>query len=397
MNLDASQLKAIDFAATQPCSIITGGAGTGKTTIIKQIAERLSAEGGHPLLCAFAGKAAARLKEATGIHASTIHRMLGSNGCSFTLGDLHGKSVICDETSMVSSDLLAEIARRNPARLTMVGDPAQLPPVGCGQPFHDLINLRDDIVVELSTCYRATEAVFKAASQVREGLMPAMRDRSIGEKWDIKHTGGAQTTEAAILKWVESGFIDFSQDIILCPRNGGKKGDQEYSTVASLNERIVELVNPRRHGESKPIMAGDRVINTKNLSEKNIWNGTTGEVISIDMDGSYWIELDVPIQNDFTGRPDNSVLLTAAEAKNLQLAYALTVHKAQGSQYRRVIFIALQRDSYALLDRSLIYTAITRAKEQCVVCGELGALREGIRKLRPKRTVIQELATGTHS
>jgi exodeoxyribonuclease V alpha subunit len=398
MILDAVQLRAIETAVSNPFTMITGGAGTGKTTIIKTIAEQVKAVGGSPTLCAFAGKAAARLKEATGFQASTIHRMLGADGSGrFARENLYGESVIVDEASMIPSDLLAEIISRQPARLVLVGDQAQLPPVGRGQPFHDLIRLRPELVCELAHCYRASEAVYHAATEIRGGLMPALSATSANEAWEIRATGDPEKTQEAILDIVRAGFVDFSQDIILVPRNGGKEDPDAkgaggmQSTVASLNQAIMEIVNPRK-GESKKIAAGDRVINTKNLPGLNIWNGTTGEVVSIDMDGGVWIKLDTPIADPFLDRQTDSVLLSREEAKHLELAYALTVHKAQGSQYRRVVFACLSRDSFALLDRPLIYTAITRTRQHCVVMGQVEAFRAGIGRIKTKRTVLQELA-----
>lgn len=398
IQLDADQERAVVFALSADFCVINGGAGTGKTTIIDELTRRLTNQGETVRLCAFAGKAAARLKEVTKREASTIHRLLGSNGISFLAGDLIGITVIIDEASMVSSDLLAEICKRKPKRLILVGDEAQLPPVGKGQPFHDLINLRPDAVANLKTCYRATEAVYQAATAIRNGQMPEIHSATASEKWDIIQTGNGRLTEKAILEWVKSGHIDFDNDILLCPRNGGDKNAPPDSTVASLNEEIVKLVNPRSTDEK--ICAGDRVINTKNFAEENVWNGTTGKVLSVDVDGSAWVRLDVPIQDkarsgqDDSGNPfyTDTVLFTREMKKHLQLAYALTVHKSQGSQYRRVIFIALDRDCHMLLDRPLLYTAVTRTKEQCVVAGQISAVQKAIQTYRAKRTVIQELA-----
>ncbi len=391
MHLDESQLAAVDFCASSRIALITGSAGTGKTTIIRHLTQKLIHMGREPLLCAFAGKAAARLQQATGFSASTIHRMLKADGIGFQLDSLMGKTVIVDESSMIDSALLAEIVIRKPRQLILVGDAAQLPPVGKGQPFHDLINLRPGLVCELTTCYRAVEAVYRAATEIRSGNMPTAHDRSKNERWDIIPTGNAEKTEKKILQWIKAGSINFETDLILCPRNGGKKGDPTTATVASLNSAIVEIVNPR-NGEDVPIQAGDRVINTKNQATLNIWNGTTGTCQAVDIDKGVWVKLDYPIIDLDTGRTEDTVLIPREAARHLQLAYALTVHKAQGSQFRRIIFVCLGRDTHSLIDRALIYTAITRTQEHCVVAGEAHALEKGIATFRPKRTVIQELA-----
>jgi exodeoxyribonuclease V alpha subunit len=390
INLDPTQLAAIDHACASKFSVITGGAGTGKTTIIKEINARLT----KPVMCAFAGKAAARLKEATGKDASTIHRLLGYNGARFMLESLAGKSVIVDEASMVDSELMAEIIKRNPERLILVGDAAQLPPVGKGQPFHDIIALRPDVVYTLTTCYRNTEAVFKAATAIRTGGSVLDHDISESEKWRVLQVGSDKQTQDAILNRVRAGFFDFNQDIILCPKNGD---DDMPASVKGLNAAIAQIVLPREPHER--FVVGDRVMNTKNLAEKDIWNGTTGTVTQVDISGGVSLKLDEPVIDWRNSGADNPVYkdditLTKQEARNLELAYAVTVHKAQGSQYRRVCFVCLNRDSHALLTRSLIYTAVTRARSECYVVGDKRAFYEGIRKVSNKATVLQMFAAG---
>ena len=388
--LHETQLEAIEHAASSKFAIITGGAGTGKTTIIKEIADRVH----NSILCAFAGKAAARLKEATKMDTSTIHRALMFNGDTFARKSLSGYSVIVDEASMVSSDLMAEIMSRNPDRLILVGDQAQLPPVGKGQPFHDLISLKPDAVYHLTKCFRNTEAVFKAATAIRNGEMPETFDESESEKWEIVKTGSPEATQDQLLKYIQAGEIDFEQDIILCPRNGDN--DEQACTVKGLNRAIVDIVNPREN-ELDKFLPGDRVINTKNYADIDIWNGTTGTIHAIN-DDTIFLRLDVHIvDEEKTDDPRNSIYkdivqLNKERWKSLQLAYALTVHKSQGSQFRKVIFCAMERDSFRLLDRSLIYTAVTRTKEHCIVAGQVRAFRNGISKVIEKRTVLQEVA-----
>lgn len=382
MNLDPTQQAAIDHAVDGPrLAIITGSAGTGKTTIIAQIAARVS----RPILCAFAGKAAARLREATGHPSSTIHRALGFDGEKFAVKSLRGRSVIVDEASMVSADIMAEIVRRDPTRLILVGDAAQLPPVGHGQPFHDLIWMRPRLVYSLSICWRQSEAVYRAATSIRNGDKPACIEESASERWEMRATGSAEDTHAAVLDMVRAGEIDFDNgtDVVLCPRNGD--GPDSPCTVRGLNAAIVAIVNPREDDEAV-LMPRDRVINTKNTPDLDIWNGTTGTVHSIDRSGHVTIELDTA-----TSEGETMVRLTKKQARALQLAYALSVHKSQGSQYRRVIFTALERDAFMLLSRSLLYTAVTRTQKECLIVGQLGAVNRAIDNVQDKRTVMQEL------
>lgn len=385
INLDQSQRAAVKFAAGHRFSIVNGGAGCGKTTIIREIFDTLQQEGEKVFLCAFAGKAAARLKEATGKPASTIHALLHYDGALFNAQPFPDHTVIVDESSMIDSILLAEIVRRNPKRLVLVGDQAQLTPVGAGQPFHDLIELHPEHVRTLTTCYRNSEAVFKAASAIRRGEMPLLHDKSAAEEWDVYDSGEAEETQKVILEWVKKGVFDFEQDIILAPKNGERNretGEFPACTVGRLNEEICRIVNPRSSGDSRRLIPGDRVINNKNNPDKQIWNGTTGTVHAIDDDGRMWIRLDVPVDGT------DMVLLDRDEQKELSHAYALTVHKAQGSQYRNVCFVCLMRDRF-ILNRALIYTAITRTRRRCIVAGQVSALRQSMQLERSKQTVIQ--------
>lgn len=388
MNLNPLQSEAVHKAIHDQFSMINGAAGTGKTSLIKAIADGLGAD--NIALCAFAGKASARLREKTGHEASTIHRLLQYNGVTFMRGSLKGLCVIMDEASMVASDLMAEIIRRNPDKLILVGDQAQLPPVGKGQPFHDLLALYPERVTTLTQCYRNQEAVYHSAMQIREGVMPGMFEESENERWRIMQTGDADRTHAKILEFVRAGAIDFERDIILVPRNGDS--EDAKCSVKGLNRDIVDIVNPREEGEKFKV--GDRVINGKNFAEKDVWNGTTGTIASIDSEGCAWVQLDIPVQDSSSssGRMTDKVLFKKDMMKSLSLAYALTVHKAQGSEYRNVLFVALSRDAHSLLDRSLIYTAVTRTQEKCLVVGQKNALWQGIQSERVKRTVIQELS-----
>lgn len=385
IRFDDSQLAAIQFALDGGFAVINGGAGAGKTTIIKSIADTLTAAGKAVELCAFAGKAAARLKEATGHEACTIHRMLDYRGdFGFTRKSLRGSTVILDEASMVSSDLMAEIVRRNPDRLILVGDEAQLPPVGSGQPFHDIVHLFPDRVRTLTTCYRNREAIFNAALKIRQGVAPELSAKSESELWDVQNIRDIRVTHGRILDLVRTGEVDFDEDIILCCRNGESDGDTECSVVA-MNRDIKNIVNPNAAHEPK-IEPGDRVINTKNHPELDVWNGTTGKCDRFDTDGGMWVELDYP-----NAAHESFVLIPRKQVKEWQLAYALTVHKAQGSQYRKVFFVCTRRDTAQLLDRPMLYTAVTRAKSECHVIGDIAAFYAAINATERKLTVMQEL------
>jgi exodeoxyribonuclease V alpha subunit len=391
MKLDSTQIAAVSHACSSRFSIITGGAGTGKTTIIREITTRLESRGEKVALAAFAGKAAARIREACEHPASTVHRLLQYNGKAYLNPTLDGVSLIIDEASMLDAPLCAEVMKRNPRRLCLVGDAAQLAPVGRGMPFHNLLELRPDTVATLTKCYRATEAVYQAASAIRSGSRPPLSLTSDGERWSMQNTGNPEQTQREIMRWVEAGFFDFEKDVILCARNG--ENDQEPGTVRGLNRAIADLLLPR--DEKTKFVVGDRIMNLVNWPEKDVWNGTCGAVHAIDTDNCIWMRTDIPVIDMEKTRDEanpvytSHVLFDKEHRKNLQLAYALTVHKSQGSQHRNVCFAAFNRDSWGLLDRSLLYTAVTRTKEACVVVGELSAVYAAVGKKNVKRTVLQ--------
>lgn len=386
---DDTQIDAVLHAIGNRFSIINGGAGVGKTTVIQMIyrgIEKVFPE--YDIrLAAPTGKAAARLKQASGLNATTIHVLLGAQGADrFTAESFHKTVIIVDESSMVDTLLMSEICKREPARLVLVGDQAQLVPVGKGQPFHDLIQFFPGAVRTLNKCYRATEAVYEQALRIRGGNMPDRNAESPKERWAVKEFSDVRAAEDYICDLAYNGLIDFSKDIVLCPKNG-KKVDEEFqpATVNSLNRRLLEI---DRHGMGlgHKFIPGDRVINTENMPDLQIWNGTTGEILSVDQEGNIRIKLDDPIIVNGETRCD--VLVPKDQTKALQYAYALTIHKSQGSQYRKTFILALGRDRF-LLDRSLIYTGVTRTRNECTVIGSYAALESAIGRQREKVTVLQ--------
>lgn len=381
---NADQLAAIEAAVGNRFAVINGGAGVGKTTTIDGIVDAMR---GRPVeLCSLAGKAAARIREATGFPAGTIHRMLGYQGekRGFTRKSLDGVSVVIDEASMVDSHLLAEIVRRHPMSIVLVGDEAQLPPVGRGQPFHDIVRLMPERVSTLSVCYRNNEAVYEAALDIRRGIVPPSELASEHEAYSVLRAAHPQGVQDNILEAVRSGYIDFARDIIICPRNGDGEAEMPC-TVKSLNAEIKAMVNPSKEKFAR----GDRVICIVNHPELDCWNGTTGTVSAIDGGGAMYVALDVPAV--INGCAENEVLIEKDSLKDWRLAYALTVHKSQGSQYRRVLLAATMRDTRVLLDRSMLYTAVTRAKSECRIVADGQAVRTAIEAVPSKRTVFQEL------
>lgn len=394
---DETQLAAVHFAIQHKGAIINGGAGVGKTTVIKMIVRGI--KDAYPALsvklCAPTGKAAARLKEASGIEATTIHVMLGFQGNGiFRAESLEQCAVIVDESSMVDSALLAEIIQRQPARLILVGDQAQLTPVGHGQPFHDMIEISPEIVRTLTRCYRNTEAVFQAATRIRNGNLPPRHAKSENENWVVVPANSPLEIQDIIRQWAEDGYLDFEQDIVLCPKNGQKKDDDQFqeATVNSLNEMLLNI-DRRKRGQlpEEKFLPGDRVINTKNNPDEQVWNGTSGIVHSVTDDGKeLFVKLDVPV-TAAGGKKISIVHFNREMVKNLCHAYAITVHKSQGSQYRKVIIAITARDAFQL-DRGMIYTGVTRSREECIIVGNYNILARGIGTVRKKQTAMQCIA-----
>lgn len=384
---DDTQLNAIYAAVGNlGLTVINGGAGCGKTTLIKAICTMLEARGCAVSLCAFAGKAAARLREATGHHASTIHSMLiySGDGLGFTAGNLHGRTVIVDEASMVPSALLYEITKRDPERLILVGDQAQLQPVGIGSPFHDVIDTLPTVVHTLTTCYRNKEAVFAAAAKIRNGEMPS-EGKSAREEFAVRRFDSPEAVHAFIEEAVKADEIDFDQDLVLSPRNG--EGEEPAAaTVKSLNAGIQAIENP--HEDGVKFAPDDRVMCTKNFPKLDIWNGTTGWITRVDRDGKPFF-----LPDDADSEHDEIRLGEKEQQQAIAPAWCLTVHKAQGSQYRDVYVVCLRRDAARLFDRSMLYTAVTRAKRKCVLLCDDGIDRI-IGAVRRRRTYLQLLFKG---
>ena len=387
VKFDDSQVIAIAAATSNVgLTVINGSAGSGKTTLIKAICNILERRGCSVDLCAFAGKAAARLREATGHRASTIHSMLAfsGEGLGFTAGNLHGRSVVVDEASMVPSSLLYEITKRDPERLILVGDQAQLQPVGIGSPFHDVIDTLPTVVHTLTTCYRNKEAVFAAASQVRNGELPD-EGKSRNEEFAVMRFDTPEAVHAYIDELVKSGAIDFDHDLVLSPRNG--EGEEPAAaTVKSLNASIQALQNP--HEEGVKFLAEDRVMCTKNFPKLDIWNGTTGWITRVDHAGKPYF-----LPDDADSEYDEIRLGEKEQQAAITPAWCLTVHKAQGSQYRDVYVVCLRRDAARLFDRSMLYTAITRAKRKCVLLTDDGIDRI-IGAVRRRNTYLRHLFKG---
>jgi exodeoxyribonuclease V alpha subunit len=381
--LAPSQREALKTALTSRVVIITGGPGVGKTTLVNSILLILRAKKVKCLLCAPTGRAAKRLSETTGMEAKTIHRLLEVDPATGRFQRNEDKPLECDllivdETSMVDVLLMHALLRALPktSALIMVGDVDQLPSVGPGNCLRDLIESGVVPVVRLTEVFRqaASSKIITSAHLIRQGKMPELRSPESGSDFYFIERDTPEEIAATLVKLVQERIpkghnLDPIRDIqVLCPMNRGSIGVRELNTV------LQSALNPARHGENAVERFGwrfqvrDKVIQTENNYKKEVFNGDIGIVEKID-----------PVEQElFIRFDDRLVTYDFGELDEVSLAYAVTIHKSQGSEFPAVVIpVAMQH--YMLLQRNLIYTGITRAKRLLVVVGQKKALGLAVR------------------
>lgn len=387
LTLAPSQDQAIRLALASKVMVLTGGPGVGKTTIVNAILRILAAKGVEMLLCAPTGRAAKRMTEATGFEAKTIHRLLETDPKtgSFKRGEEHPlecELLVIDETSMVDVMLMQALLKAVPpeAALLIVGDIDQLPSVGPGQVLADIIASAAVPVVRLTEVFRqaAQSRIITSAHRINQGLLPDLaRPEGDSDFFFVP----ADDPEAAVPRIVElvktripQRFgLDPVRDIqVLCPMNRGGVG------ARSLNVELQAALNPA--GERKverfgwTFAPGDKVMQIENDYEKDVYNGDIGYIDDVDPDAG---ELNV----SFDGR---SVTYGFGELDTLVPAYAVTIHKSQGSEYPAVVIPVLTQH-YAMLQRNLLYTGLTRGKRLVVLVGEKKAIGIAVRNVSGRR------------
>ncbi len=381
------QKEAVRLALSSKFLVITGGPGVGKTTLVNAILTIMRAKQIKPLLCAPTGRAARRLSESTGLDARTIHRVLEINPMTgqFKRNQDHPLDcdlLVVDECSMIDVPLACQLLKAVAGRsaVILVGDVDQLPSVGPGQFLDDVIASRSLPVVRLTEVFRqaAASRIVRSAHLVRQGLMPTFPSK--GEVSDLYFIDAEEPAAIARvvvdlvkLRLPKKFLLDPVRDIqVLCPMNRGLTG------ARGINQALQEALNPPgEHSVEKfgyRFSVGDKVMQTENNYDRDVYNGDIGFITSIDGEEG---EMGI----DFYGR---LVTYPFAELDELILCYATTIHKSQGSEYP-VVVIPLSTQHYTMLKRNLLYTAITRGRRLVVLVGQKKALMIAVKGRQTER------------
>ncbi len=398
LQLAPTQRDALRAATREKVSIVTGGPGTGKTTIVRGILEIFTARRQRVALCAPTGRAAKRLGETTGREAKTIHRLLEFDPAfggfkRDATQPLDLDLLVVDETSMVDVALMYQLLRAVPphACVVFVGDVDQLPSVGPGLVLADLIASETVPVVRLTQIFRQAEQswIVRAAHAIKHGELPESAPAGQGDFYFVEANSPDLILErivAMVRERIPSRFgLDPLRDVqVLTPMNRSELGAQALNLRLQqvLNPPPLTLPSPPKGGEGRvrggvpqvqrfgwTFRVGDKVMQTHNNYKKEVYNGDIGRIVAID-------EAEREATVDFDGK---SVVYDYGELDELNLSFATTIHKAQGSEYPAVV-IPLHTQHYMMLQRNLLYTGVTRGKQLVAIVGSRKALEMAVQR-----------------
>lgn len=377
ISLSASQKQALIKTLTHKVTIITGGPGVGKTTLLRSILLILKAKNLNMLLCAPTGRAAQRMSQATGMEAKTIHRLLNVNpktgGYNYNEENLLPCDVlIVDEVSMVDVPLMHALLKAVPltAALIFVGDQDQLPSVGPGQVLSDLIAAKIIPYVHLAETFRqgAQSTIVSVARSINMGVLPKLKGYGPESDFFFIETpemgeGVKQIIEIVCTRLPNKfGYSSLNDIQILCPMTRGLAGSR------NINMELQRRLNPPNTAKSIQkfgtwFSVGDKVMQIENNYDKEVYNGDIGFIQNINVE-----EREVIISFD-----NRNIIYEFNDLDEIVLAYAMTIHKSQGSEYP-VVVIPLFMQHYPMLQKNLVYTGITRGKKLVIIVGQKEAL-----------------------
>lgn len=380
--LNESQREAIITVMNNPLTVITGGPGTGKTTTIRGITGLFEDMGKRVVLAAPTGRAAKRMADLSGGKSKTLHRLLGYRmGRGYLNRHLEADILVIDEASMLEQVMFRHVldALRSDTRVVLVGDTHQLPAIGAGDVLNDIIASGTIPVIELkenfrhksgSTIAAAAESVKAGNGLWREGEENRLASHAPGEEFRVIYEEGTEEILRKVLELVGKEIpakygVDPRQIQVVTPQQDGPLGARQ------LNLDIQMAVNPTAPGlrrGMKHFRLGDRVMQTSNSSEHDVYNGETGLISAVDAEG---------FRLEVTFSDGKKQWYGKTRFKELTLAYATTVHKLQGSETDYMVFV-MSSAHRQLLYRNLLYTGISRARRLCILVGEEKAIRTAL-------------------
>ncbi|NNE90825.1 MAG: ATP-dependent RecD-like DNA helicase [Verrucomicrobiales bacterium] len=383
--LGSEQKSAVAGAVSERFFVITGGPGVGKTTILNAVLKILTTKKVKPVLCAPTGRAAKRLSESTGRDASTIHRLLEYQPeAGFTKNEedpLEGDVFVIDEASMIDIRLMAALLRAIPpeGHVILVGDVDQLPSVGPGCVLRDIIDSESVPVARLTEIFRQAEAseIVKAAHEINQGNLPKIESPNPDSDFFFIERSDPEATLSTIKQLITErmpkkfGFDPVEEIQVLAPMNVNMLGTRNLNAElqAELNPAQELKFEIERFGNT--FRTGDKVIQTRNNYEHEVFNGDIGVIREITTE---------PVKIHVRYDANREVEYEPGELDELLLAYAITIHKSQGSEFPAVV-IPISTQQFVLLQRNLIYTGITRGKRLVVLVGEKKALAMAVRNV----------------